>query len=177
MIEEKWAKIHIDGYGDLTVNNLGTVVKSKDGVPLVLKQTGNTEYLRCRIQIIENGVIKRKRLLVHRLVALAFVPNPDNLPQVNHKDGDKLNNVYTNLEWCSAQDNIQHAFENRLNEGHLGENNGQHVLTEEEVIEIRKRYTGAKGEQLALGREFGVSNITIFDIVHNKTWTYLLDIE
>ena len=52
--------------------------------------------------------------LIHRVVAEAYLPNPDNLPTVNHKDGDKTNNNVSNLEWCSYADNNLHAIENGL---------------------------------------------------------------
>lgn len=57
---------------------------------------------------------KRNYRRVHRLVALAFIPNPDNLSQVNHIDGDKTNNNIENLEWISNKDNTQHGYDNNL---------------------------------------------------------------
>lgn len=56
----------------------------------------------------DNG--KPKTMRVHKLVALAFIENKDNLPQINHKDGNKLNNVVSNLEWITNYDNIQHSI-------------------------------------------------------------------
>jgi hypothetical protein len=64
------------------------------------------------VTICENG--ERKEETVHRLIAKAFIPNPDNLPVVNHKDGDKTNNCVTNLEWCTQKENVRHAMETGL---------------------------------------------------------------
>ena len=62
--------------------------------------------------LYKNG--KEKLFRVHRLVAMAFLPNPNNLPQVNHKDGNKQNNSVDNLEWCEQSDNMKHAYKNGL---------------------------------------------------------------
>ena len=59
----------------------------------------------------ENG--QRKNFYVHRLVAEAFLPNPDNLPQVNHLDYDRKNNKVTNLEWCTSTENVRHSLCNQ----------------------------------------------------------------
>lgn len=67
-------------------------------------------YLHVKIRY--NG--KRHTLLVHRLVASAFVPNPEDKPQVNHLDGDKTNNTVNNLIWVTARENIIHAWETGL---------------------------------------------------------------
>jgi len=58
---------------------------------------------------------KQKNIRVHRLVGLVFIPNPKNKPQLNHKDGNKKNNRKDNLEWNTASENTQHAFDNNLN--------------------------------------------------------------
>lgn len=67
-----------------------------------------TRFGYLRVNLYENG--KRKNFHVHRLVALAFIPNPNNLPQVNHKDGNKHNNCFDNLEWCNQSENLKHAY-------------------------------------------------------------------
>ena len=74
------------------------------------QETTNRGYKRLSLSI--NG--KHERWSVHRLVALLFVPNPEQKLQVNHKDGNKENNDFSNLEWCTASENVQHAFNTGL---------------------------------------------------------------
>lgn len=77
------------------------------------KESKTNRLLYRKVKIFIPG-IGPKRMAVHRLVALMFIPNPNNLPQVNHKDGDKGNNNVSNLEWVTAQENTQHAHDNNL---------------------------------------------------------------
>lgn len=65
---------------------------------------------------------KEIRLLIHRLVAEHFIPNPENKPFVNHKDGIKDHNEYTNLEWVTSSENVKHAYDNNLAEVYPNEN-------------------------------------------------------
>lgn len=65
------------------------------------------------ITLIKNG--NKFKTVIHRLVAKAFIPNPENKPEVNHINGNKANNNVDNLEWCTRTYNIQHAFKNGLN--------------------------------------------------------------
>lgn len=62
---------------------------------------------------------------LHRLMAITFIPNPNNYPMINHKDGNKLNNDISNLEWCTNQQNMQHAFDTGLKIGLRGDKNPQ----------------------------------------------------
>lgn len=99
--------------GRFKVYEDGTVNKYFDGVetPATLTPTGRgKKYLI--VTYTSNG--NQRRAYVHRLIATAFIPNPDHLPQVNHIDGDPRNNRISNLEWCTAQRNVEHAFETGL---------------------------------------------------------------
>ena len=77
----------------------------------ILKQKKSKDKCH-RVSLWKDG--KESTLLVHRLVAMAFIPNPDNLATINHKDGDRDNNNISNLEWMSLEDNIKHGFETGL---------------------------------------------------------------
>lgn len=109
---------------------------------------------------------------VHRLVAEAFIPNPDNKSEVNHKDGDKLNNSVDNLEWCTHSENMQHAVSMGLHKPPSGEKSPRAILTQKQVDYIREVFVPkhAKYGQSALGRLFGVSNSCVWRVVHNNNW-------
>ena len=110
-------------------------------------------------------------LKAHRLVAKAYVSNPENKPYVNHKDGDKLNNHVDNLEWCTAKENTQHAYATGLAKAASGTEHSSSKLSEEAILFIRNNYKpydkefGARG----LGRRFGVSHSVISNVINNKT--------
>ena len=105
MIEE-WRDV--PGYEGLyEVSNLGRVRNIKTGRILrPLKHAGG--YLQ--VALYKNGTVRTS--LINRLVALAFLPNPQNLPQINHKDEDKTNNTVDNLEWCDSKYNANYGTRN-----------------------------------------------------------------
>ena len=111
-------------------------------------------------------------LRAHRLVAEAYIPNPDNKPYVNHKDGNKQNNHVSNLEWCTAKENVQHAYDTGLAKGVSGTENSKSKLTEEDVLFIRANYKpydkefGSRG----LGRKFNVHHTIISRVINNKAY-------
>lgn len=115
---------------------------------------------------------KARPMYVHRLVALAFLPNPDDLPQVNHKDGDKANNAVTNLEWCSKSDNCQHAIDEGLYEQARGESSGSAKVTESDVIEMRRLWASGM-LQKDIAARFGIGRKAVTKIVNRQRWKHV----
>lgn len=124
-----------------------------------------------RVVLSKNG--ETKRFQVHRLVAMTFIDNPKNKPQVNHIDGDKNNNNVSNLEWCTAQENEKHSFEVLGKKVLRGEQKNQSKLTELDVIEIRDLYRYGY-LQRELAEFYGVGRRHISDIVNKKCWGWLV---
>jgi hypothetical protein len=118
-----------------------------------------------------NGI--RKHLSIHRAVAELYVPNPNNLPQVDHIDTNKLNNHYTNLEWVTNKENRYRAINNNLMK--VGEDYYNTKLTEEDIKWIREHYIAKHPEfgGRPLSKKFGVGEAQISRIIHNKTWTHI----
>lgn len=98
--------LRIEDYDDYYVSNLGRVLSLKGKKERFLKaRIGKDGYYYVTL----NKKGKKKSFKVHRLVAKAFIPNPDNLPCINHKDENKLNNHIDNLEWCTQKYNINYG--------------------------------------------------------------------
>ena len=106
---EQWKKhFNFDNY---RISNLGRVWSERKQRVMSLFQQ-NSGYWQ--IQLVDNNG-KSVRFLIHRLVALVWIPNLLNKPQVNHIDGDKSNNSVINLEWCTISENVLHARKTNLN--------------------------------------------------------------
>jgi hypothetical protein len=103
-----WHRIEDSNY---EVSNLGQVRNINTKQIRKLRAGVTSPYLMVQIYI-GNG--KRKNYLVHRLVAKYFIENPYNKEQVNHIDGNKLNNIYCNLEWVTPKENMSHALKSGL---------------------------------------------------------------
>ena len=119
-----------------------------------------------------HGILNRKNRNFHRVIAETFIPNPYNLPCINHKDGNKLNNKIENLEWCSCADNVKHAYDKGLTQKVYGEDHHAHKITENQVRYIKRMYI--KGDRVcgaaALSRKFKVDRSTICAILKGETW-------
>lgn len=136
-------------------------------------KNGRTGYLQIRLS--ENG--KKKTFLVNRLVALTYIPNPNNLPEVDHRDCVKTNNHVSNLEWVTSSENKKRAYKNGLKKPLItnGEKNGNSKLTNIDVIWIRKNYIPNNNQfgAIALSKKYNVNKSVIYNIIKNKTWKHI----
>ena len=110
---------------------------------------------------------------VHRLVAEAFIPNPDNLPEVDHIDDIRDNNDVSNLQWISRSDNVAKIPHERNSKSKSGEGNSRARLAQHDVQTIRHKYENDNVRISDLAKEYGVGYSTIWNIVHYKTWINL----
>ncbi len=109
---------------------------------------------------------------VHRIVGKAFIPNPDNLPQINHIDGNKINNHVNNLEWCDNLYNQRHSWAIGLRKPNLGEKSGTCKLTTEDVLAIRESFSrGVRNKDLAI--KYNVKRSTISAITNRINWRHV----
>ena len=135
MEQEQWKPIQ-EFNGEYEVSNLGRVRSMKryyGMVGRIMPQTIQRKGYYAVTFHMNNKAYCRK---VHRLVIEAFTPNPDSLPCINHIDGNKLNNHVSNLEWCTYQENMQHAVRTGLTH--------PHQWTDEERKQISERNKGQR---------------------------------
>lgn len=143
---------------DYIITREGEVINKATGRKRKL-QLNDKGYLRVQLS-------KKRRYFIHRLVAEKYIPNPENKPQVNHINGIKTDNRVENLEWCTNQENRNHAMKNGL---HLcGEQCSWSKLTETQVKDIRKNKLNLNKSELAL--KYKISRSTIKDILLYKSW-------
>jgi len=157
----------IKGYENYSVSNYGKIRNDKTG--RILKPGDNGRgYLF--VNLCKNGICKHHK--IHRLVANAFILNPENKPTVNHIDGCKINNYVENLEWCTNKENTQHAVDKGLKDD-KGSKNGNSKLSEKEVLNIRRLYKTGDYTYPDLGKMFGVDQTVIGKIVNRKLWKHI----
>lgn len=145
--------------GDYIVYSDSRVFSKKRGIFLTpVLGRGRSKYLSVKVP---------KKQQLHRLVAMCFRVNRYNKPFVNHKDGNKLNNNVSNLEWCTFQENVDHANKNGLT-NYLG----RAVLSPTDLMITREAIS--KGFSLAsISRYYKVHPTTIWAVKHCKSWNSL----
>jgi hypothetical protein len=170
----------IDGYEGLyEISNLGRVkslsrIIQRDGIfgnkkikeRIIKPSITNGGYYR--LNLINNKI--KTSFSIHRLLALYFLPNIYNKPQVNHINGIKTDNRIENLEWCTAKENINHAFKIGLIIAKNGINHNKCKLNTFEVLEIRENKNNTLKE---ISKKYNISISVISKIKHNKLWKHI----
>jgi hypothetical protein len=169
---EVWKPV-VNYEGIYSVSNLGRVrreISFKRASVRLLKPVSCPQgYLSVKL----NWQAKGKTFRIHRLVAIAYVPNPLNKPEVNHIDGVKTNNRDSNLEWATPKENMQHAHYVLHAINRRGKENGRAKLTEETVKEVRQ-LAQSRENFAEIGRKFGVTKEAIGYAVRRVTWRNVL---
>lgn len=169
-MEEIWKDVK--GYEGLyQVSNLGKV-KSLPKVGSV-KENILKNFIKDQgylaVTVSKND--KRKTYLNHRLLAISFIPNPENKLEVNHKNGIKDDNRVDNLEWCTHSENIKHAYDNNLLISRKGESHHNTKLSDQNISEILNNYSSKS--QLELSKIYKVSRRQINNIINKKSWKHI----
>ena len=152
----------ICGYEGLyEVSNLGNVKSLKSNK--ILKGSFDKQFYK-RVTFFDKKCFK-----IHRLVAIAFIYNLENKPQVNHINGIKSDNKVENLEWCTSLENMQHANNNNLIPFMKGEKNGRAKLTDKDILQIRNSTNTVK----KLSYIYNVSTSLLYQIKLNKAWKHI----
>ncbi len=162
-MKEEWRDI--EGLEDwYEISNLGRV-KSIDHRKILKTNVNNKGYETITFTF-QNKTIHK---LIHRLVAQAFIPNPKKLPQVNHIDGNKLNNNVKNLEWCTGSENMKHAFRTGLRKNAKGI---ESVLAKEvEQYDSEGNFLKRYGSIREASRKIDITNQAIVRCLKGKSKT------
>ncbi len=178
---ENWKRI--PSYSLYEASDLGRIKtfnwKNKKTEAIMKPHIDGCGYLRTMLKRDSDGEIHT--IKVHRIIGITFIPNPENKPQINHKNGIRSDNRAINLEWVTNSENIKDSFA-KGRSSNLGSKNPAATVTEEQVIEIRKNYVyhrknqyDRRGETLQqIANRYGTSRNIIKMIISGRTWKHLL---
>jgi hypothetical protein len=180
---EAWKDVYIPPF-KFRVSTLGRIhTQPSQFHPMGILSYGSCDPRGYRFITLFDQKGTRKQFNVHRLIALAFLENPSNLPQVNHLDGDPSNNHIENLEWCTASQNQFHAIAiglrarsswtlENIGKAARGSRHGNAELTEEIVTEMRAK--AAQGVHIpTLAKEYGISRGHAWSICKRRYWLHI----
>lgn len=164
--EEKEIWEDVDNFsGHYLISSFGRIKSLKFNREIILKTYSNKRgYVQ--VDLCING--KYTKCYVHRLVAQHFIPNSENLPEVNHEDGDKLNNKKNNLNWTNGVGNMQHAF-NKLGQSPIRNKK----LTENDVMDIHRLCSEKKITLKEIAKKYNINYNHLWGIRKGICWPQL----
>lgn len=167
-VDVEWRQIIFNGIStNYEVSSAGEIRNSITG--RILSQYTDRDGYKY-VSITVDG--KQYHRGVHRFVAIAFIPNPDNKPEVNHKNGIKAINVVDNLEWATTSENVQHAFDIGLKEAIKGSKNSLSHYTDNQIIQVCKMLEkGISNKKIS--KKTGVERKYITDIKKGRRWRHI----
>jgi len=166
----------------MTVRRIENITKFGKATTMIINQrlgaiTINKQGYPCAILTINGNT---KRCLIHRVLAQAFIPNPENKKTVNHKNGIKCDNNLDNLEWATYTENIKHAYDNGLRKVselqktkykmlYTGEGSHRSKLKENDIsVILSMRKDGISVKDIAF--KYNVNTVTIYNVINGKRW-------
>lgn len=181
LLVESWKPT--PGYeGFYEVSDLGSVrsvdrtIITSDGQHQFFRGRQLSGYSTClgyrKVKLATGQRGTRREVFVHRLVGLAFLPNPNGAPYINHIDNNPGNNSADNLEWCTQQENLAHARkQGRMPDNYWkGRRSPAAILDDSTVAEIRAAYAGGGWSWERLGLKYGVSKRAIGRLIKRETY-------
>jgi len=183
-MKEVWRTLYNNS--DYRISSLGNIVRKRKTIKCNYKGKPHTRVLKEKkiaTHINKNKYrytnIAGKTCTVHRLLAFAFIKNddPKNKTNINHKDGDRSNNSLDNLEWVTYSENSQHAYNNELRTGTLGENTKSAKLSTDDVLSIKWMLENKNMTQQEIADNFNITRSVISAIKRGVSWDYITGYE
>ncbi len=157
----------VPGFSSYLASDDGELWSCRLGAKRLL--SGPLHHDGYRVYTVRDDAGRKRTINGHILIALSFCgPRPFPEAQIAHGDGDRANNRPANLRWATVKENMADRLLHGTHPG--GERNPKAKLNTDQIIEIRRRYTGRRGQLSGLGREFGVNPSQIQKIVRNEQW-------
>ena len=184
---EYWLPVNVDDAREYySISSHGRVISYRPRNGVYTGINTNSGLMR-KVQRFKTGYLYiglrydngEKKILLHRAIAITFIDNPHNHPQVNHIDGNKENNRIDNLEWVTPSQNVQHSFDNGLNIGshHVYvKNNGKSPTAADSIDQVKKVIELLKNPELTqkeISAATGVKLKSVSSIKLGVTWKHL----